>query len=67
MTAAQAALHGFISSVELEQAAIRVAIGGGHCRGFIAAHKPKQDQSNVEVVRPSHLGVGHATGPNTLP
>ena len=50
-----------------EEAALRVAVGGGHCRVPCRVEETRQGQADREVVRPDHLGLCHAAGQDTFP
>ena len=63
----QAALDWRNFGVVGEKAALRVAVGGGHRRLPRLVEEARYDQADGEVVRPDHLGVCHAAGPDALP
>ena len=50
-----------------EEAAFRVAVGGGHRRVPRCAEEARQGQADREVVRADHLGVCHAAMPRRSP
>ena len=56
----QAVLDGHGLGVVREEAALRVAVVGGHCRAPCCAEKAWQVQADREVVRADHLRVCHA-------
>ena len=63
----QAALDGCGVGVVREEAALGVAVGGGYRRLPRGVEEARQDQTDREVVRPDHLRVRHASGPDTFP
>ena len=63
----QAALDGRGLGVVREEAALRVSVGGGHRRVPCRVEEAWQGQADREVVRPDHLGVCHAAGPDAFP
>ena len=63
----QAVLDGRGLGVVREEAALRVAVGGGHCRAPRCAEETRQGQADREVVRADHLGVCHAASPDAFP
>ena len=63
----QASLDGRGLGVVREEAALCVAVGGGHRRVLCRVEEARQGQANREVVRPDHLGLCHAGGPDALP
>ena len=63
----QAVLDGRGLSVVREEAALRVAVGGGHRRAPCCAEEARQGQADREVVRADHLGVCHAVSPDAFP
>ena len=63
----KAALDGRGLGVVREEAALRVSVGGGHRRVPCRVEEARQGQADREVVRPDHLGVRHAAGPDALP
>ena len=68
MTAAhRAALDGRGLDVVREEAALRVAVGGGHRHMPRRGEEARQGQADREVVRPDHHGVRGAAGPDARP
>ena len=63
----QAALDGRGLGVIREEAALCVALGGGHRRVPCCVEEARQGQADPEVVRSDHLGVRHAASPHALP
>ena len=63
----QAALDGRGLGIVREEAALRVAVGGGHPRVPCRVEEAWQGQADREVVRPDHLGVCHAACPDAFP
>ena len=50
-----------------EEAALRVAVGGGHRRAFRCVEEARKGQADREVVRADHLGMCHAASPDAFP
>ena len=63
----QAVLDGRGLGVVREEAALRVAVGGGHRRAPCCSEKARQGQADREVVRADHLGECHAASPDAFP
>ena len=63
----QAVLDGRGLGVVQEEAALRVAVGGGHRRAPRCVEEARQGEADREVVRADHLGVCHAASPDALP
>ena len=63
----QAVLDGRGLGFVREEAALHVAVGGGHCRPPRCAEEARQGQADREVVRADHLGVRHAASPDGFP
>ena len=63
----QAALDGHGLGVVREEAALRVAVEGGHRRVPCRVEEAWRGQADREGVLPDHLGVCHAAGPDALP
>ena len=63
----QAVLDGRGLGVVREEAALRVAVGGGHRRAPRCAEEARQGQADREVVRADHLRVCHAASPDAFP
>ena len=55
----QAALDRRGPGVVWEEAALRVAVGGGHRRLPCRVEEARRGETDREVVRPDHLGVRH--------
>ena len=63
----QAVLDGRGLGVVREEAALCVAVVGGHRRAPRCVEEARQGQADREVVRADHLGVCHATSPDAFP
>ena len=63
----QAVLAGRGFGVVREEAALRVAVGGGHRRAPCRGEEARQGQADRVVVRTEHPGLYHAASPNALP
>ena len=63
----RAVLDGRGLGVVREEAALPVAVGGGHRCAPCCAEEARQGQADREVVRADHLGVFHAASPDTFP
>ena len=63
----QAAFDGRGLGVVREEAALRVDVGGGHRRVPWCAEEAWEGQADREVVRPDHLRLCHAAGPDPFP
>ena len=50
-----------------EEAALRVAVGGGHRRAPRGVEEARQGQADRELVRADHLRVCHAASPDAFP
>ena len=63
----QAVLDGRCLGVVWEEAALCVAVGGGHRRAPRRGEEARQGQADREVVRTDHLGMCHAASPDAFP
>ena len=63
----QAVWNGRGLGIVQEEAALRLAVGGGHRRAPRCVEAARQGQADREVVRADHLGVCHAASPDAFP